>query len=112
MASRGISKAASEKPGTILSVGTTDENGVIILVLELFQYLGELIGIICHELQVLVFHIYPGVSFPHSSLDNTLGGIGDLADRDGDLQDICFRIFDRGGEGFLVRTEVDDGLDP
>ena len=49
---------------------------------------------------------------PHSSLDNTLGGIGDLADRDGDLQDICFRIFDRGGEGFLVRTEVDDGLDP
>ena len=89
-----------------------DENGVIILVLELFQYLGELIGIICHELQVLVFHIYPGVSFPHSSLDNTLGGIGDLADRDGDLQDICFRIFDRGGEGFLVRTEVDDGLDP
>ena len=59
-----------------------------------------------------VFHIYPGVSFPHSSLDNTLGGIGDLADRDRDLQDICFRIFDRGGEGFLVRTEVDDGLDP
>lgn len=64
------------------------------------------------RVQVLVFLYIPGVSFRirPSICSNNVGGISDLADRDGDLQDVAVYLIKE--RWFLGSLEVDDGLDP